>query len=650
MVAKMMKWSPWPPPSAAAAKKFLVKAKQIKLQGFVDDGADDDRREKVMAVEMKWKGGPKHGLVPLIHRPTSKQRRKHVSGQTLVKQGEPIDWDDDEFDNTCSFSTVAKESTFGPWEVSFTLLYGAKTESKLAVVGKASLNLGELASKMEAQIEAKVPVNFNVAGGANGEATLSVCFSFVEVRDSQDSPGIVQNSTESKNMEGPKGDELAACDKERLKSPEEASADDDSDESAMFDSDVTSENELVSTSNGVDVTTSVSVKKAGFFSWKRRRLSFRPGKTKGEPLIKRTRDDDDLDSVNPYSRPEVNTIEQSCKTGENSKEKTSTSGYWEEKELTSRDGETKLKTDVFFASFDQRSDKAAGESACTALVAVIAHWLHSNQEGMPTRPKFDRLIIEGSSEWRNLCGKEDLINQYPNKHFDLETVMQAGIRPVSVLPEKSFVGFFGPEKFQSLKGCMSFDQIWDEIKGGDENNRPTLYIVSWNDHFFVLKVDSDAYYIIDTLGERLYEGCDRAYIMRFDDSTVMKGKVDSEGVGSSEPTKVDRERVGSEEPTNSGDVSEGEICRGKECCREFIKRFFAAIPLRELESEEEKEPVSYFALHQRLQIEFNFSSSLSSSSSVSSLATSTSVSSLFSESSLATSSVSSIFSEESADL
>lgn len=362
---------------------------------------------------------------------------------------------------------------------------------------------------------------------------------------------------------------------------------------------------------------------------------------------------------------EVNSIEQSCKTGENSKEKTSTSGYWEEKELTSRDGETKLKTDVFFASFDQRSYKAAGESACTALAAVIAHWLHSNQEGMPTRPEFDQLIIEGSSEWRNLCGKEALINQYPNKHFDLETVMQAGIRPVSVLLEKSLVGFFGPEKFESLKGFMSFDQIWDKIRSGDEDTRPGLYIVSWNDHFFVLKVDSDAYYIIDTLGERLHEGCDRAYIMKFDDSTVMKGKVDSERVGSSEPTKVDRERVGSEEPTNSGDVSEGEICRGKECCREFIKRFFAAIPLRELESEEEKEPVSYFALHRRLQIEFNFSSSLSSSSSASSLATSTyvsslfsesslatstSVSSLFSESSLATSSVSSLFSEESTDL
>ncbi|KAF5936289.1 hypothetical protein HYC85_027418 [Camellia sinensis] len=44
----------------------------------------------------------------------------------------------------------------------------------------------------------------------------------------------------------------------------------------------------------------------------------------------------------------------------------STIGHWEEKKLVSRDGQAKLKANVFFASFDQRSDKAAGESACAA--------------------------------------------------------------------------------------------------------------------------------------------------------------------------------------------------------------------------------------------------------------------------------------------
>ncbi|GMQ03038.1 hypothetical protein CsSME_00049002 [Camellia sinensis var. sinensis] len=88
----------------------------------------------------------------------------------------------------------------------------------------------------------------------------------------------------------------------------------------------------------------------------------------------------------------------------------STTGHWEEKDLVSRDGQAKLKANVFFASFDQRSDKAAGESACTVLAAVIANWLQSNQDNMPTRAQFDRLIVEGSSEWRKLCDNQDLIN------------------------------------------------------------------------------------------------------------------------------------------------------------------------------------------------------------------------------------------------
>ncbi|CAL5443704.1 unnamed protein product [Camellia sinensis] len=295
----------------------------------------------------------------------------------------------------------------------------------------------------------------------------------------------------------------------------------------------------------------------------------------------------------------------------------STTGHWEEKELVSRDGRAKLKANVFFASFDQRNDKAARESACTTLVAVIASWLQSNQENMPTRAQFDRFIVEGSSKWRMLCDNQDLINQFANKHFDIETVLQARLCPISVLHEKSFIGFFGPEKFETLKGVMSFDQIWDEIKRNAEgdNDMPRIYIVSWNDHFFVLKVDINAYYIIDIFGERLFEGCNQAYILRFDDSALMHGKEEKEGVSSDQ-------------------ASEDEIYNNKECCREFMKRFLTAIPLRELESEEKKEPVSYLALHQRLQIEFNFTTSLSLS---------------WSSSPSSTNSTSSLFSNESTD-
>ncbi|KAI7988694.1 IAA-amino acid hydrolase ILR1-like 1 [Camellia lanceoleosa] len=184
--------------------------------------------------------------------------------------------------------------------------------------------------------------------------------------------------------------------------------------------------------------------------------------------------------------------------------------------------------------------------------------------------------------------------------------------PIDPILAATNILFFGPEKFETLKGVMSFDQIWDEINKNAEgdNDIPRIYIVSWNDHFFVLKVDVNAYYIIDTFGERLFEGCNQAYILRFDDSALMRGKVEKKGVSSDQ-------------------ASEDEICSGKECCREFMKRFLVAIPLRELESEEKKELISYFALHQRLQIEFKFTTSLSLSSS-SSASSTNSTSSLFS--------------------
>lgn len=171
-----------------------------------------------------------------------------------------------------------------------------------------------------------------------------------------------------------------------------------------------------------------------------------------------------------------------------------------------------------------------------------------------------------------------------------------------MLPDESFVGFFGPEKFEALKGAMSFDEIWGEVS--KNSGHPQVYIVSWNDHFFVLNAEVDAYYIIDTLGERLYEGCENAYILRFDETTVMYANKEKE--------KVNEGEIEGKKGDETKEENEEIICRGKECCREFMKRFLVAIQLKELESEEEKERVSYYSLHQRLQIEFNFSTCLPS--------------------------------------
>lgn len=254
---------------------------------------------------------------------------------------------------------------------------------------------------------------------------------------------------------------------------------------------------------------------------------------------------------------------------------------WETREFVSRDAETSLRTPVFFASIDQRDDSAGGESACTALVAVLAAALHANHPAMPSRPELDALIRDGSSEWRRLCGDEAHMERFPNRHFDLETVLAARTRPIAVRHDRAFVGFFQPESFASLSGAMSFDDIWREISTASRGpGDADVYIVGWNDHFFVLKAESDCYHVIDTLGERLFEGCDKAYMLRFDASSEMHSL--------------------------SSPESEEVIVTGKECCGEFVKRFLAAIPLREELQIEQSGCDAAGAPHRRLQIEFHF--------------------------------------------
>ncbi|XP_047258753.1 uncharacterized protein LOC124890952, partial [Capsicum annuum] len=67
-------------------------------------------------------------------------------------------------------------------------------------------------------------------------------------------------------------------------------------------------------------------------------------------------------------------------------------GRLEQKQIISRDGQMNLQTQIFFASIDQRSERAAGENACTTLVAVIADWFHCNHEDMPIKSQLDSLI------------------------------------------------------------------------------------------------------------------------------------------------------------------------------------------------------------------------------------------------------------------
>ncbi|XP_061337351.1 uncharacterized protein LOC133284367 isoform X1 [Gastrolobium bilobum] len=391
--------------------------------------------------------------------------------------------------------------------------------------------------------------------------------------------------------------------------------------------------------------------------WRKRKLSFRSPKSKGEPLLKKAYGEEGGDDID-FDRRQLSS-DESISLGTHKTEDDSCAnrssvsefgddnfaiGSWEQKEVLSRDGHMKLQTQVFFASIDQRSERAAGESACTALVAVIADWFQNNQDLMPIKSQFDSLIREGSLEWRSLCEHQTYRERFPDKHFDLETVIQAKIRPLSVVSQKSFIGFFHPEgmdmdegRFDFLHGAMSFDNIWDEISHiGQEctnNGEPQVYIISWNDHFFILKVEADSYCIIDTLGERLYEGCNQAYILKFDSSTVIY-KMQDVNQPSDEKTTSDLQTVAEVLDQNERQIQQinGKevdsvvvetekqlkndqevevVCRGKEACKEYIKSFLAAIPIRELQADVKK-GISSTPLHHRLQIEFHYTQLLQS--------------------------------------
>lgn len=397
--------------------------------------------------------------------------------------------------------------------------------------------------------------------------------------------------------------------------------------------------------------------------WRKRKLSFRSSKAKSEPLLKKYYGDEGGDDIDHDRRQLSSSSDESSfgvcelihtlhlmlcceyiycfntmyllsllqllKAEENQAsvsqfgEDIFAVGRWEQKELVSRDGQLKLEAQVFFSTIDQRSERAAGESACTALVAVIADWFQSNPNEMPIKSQLDSLIREGSLEWRNLCENETYRERFPDKHFDLETVLQAKIRPLSVLSEKSYIGFFHPQgiieegEFDFLEGAMSFDSIWDEISQSvlDDNNttEPTIYILSWNDHFFILKVEKDAYYIIDTLGERLFEGCNQAFILKFDRDTAIHRIIPTETKGSSSDDKKPKDTKEAITASEGGETvvlrNEDEstvLCKGKESCKEYIKTFLAAIPIRELQADMKKGLMKSTPIHHRLQIEFHY--------------------------------------------
>lgn len=198
---------------------------------------------------------------------------------------------------------------------------------------------------------------------------------------------------------------------------------------------------------------------------------------------------------------------------------------WFSKKITSRGQDREAYSsfvDAFFASMDQKSSSAGGEAACSTLAVALSCWILRRDGALPTgRGEFDRILRAGCRHWQNLCRSPSNQRKFPDLHFDLDTVLASQQQKIKIAVDHSasYVGFFRAAGVSSealedlLDATMPLEDIWREIDMGD---RPATYIVGWNDHWFVVHVGKDGYcYLADTLGEKLGEGCDLAFMLRF---------------------------------------------------------------------------------------------------------------------------------------
>ena len=202
----------------------------------------------------------------------------------------------------------------------------------------------------------------------------------------------------------------------------------------------------------------------------------------------------------------------------------------------------------------------------------------------PPRFALDFIVTGAAREWRRLCADAALVARFPDKHFDLDTAAALHV-PFSVEAEArasaaesdrsatseagddatretpltptgtkqktggetrgllrakihhgaSFVGFLRPPGVAkgdspALDALAEAAPPLETIVAALAASAPSTYAVSWNDHFFLLHFRREAgetvAYVMDSLGERLCEGCRRAYVLRFDGESL-GGKADT---------------------------------------------------------------------------------------------------------------------------
>ena len=251
-----------------------------------------------------------------------------------------------------------------------------------------------------------------------------------------------------------------------------------------------------------------------------------------------------------------------------------------------------LPVEICFANIDQCSEGVDGHAACSTLAVAIASWMKNSPSLVPDKEgELDQLIREGSRVWREIFEDEsnEISKRFPDMHLDLETAAQAWAQKRSqttcIDASKSFIGFLMPKDMSLSKwlkdateGFLTFDQILEQAM---QTQNQDVYVVAWNDHFFVIRICSpELIYLVDTLGVRLYDGCSKAFIVRFETDS----ETDSET--STESGSV----LGKDNPLDSGEgapnsAEQNQVAHtAKDKCKTFFRNVLARSTLDEVVS------------------------------------------------------------------
>ena len=203
-------------------------------------------------------------------------------------------------------------------------------------------------------------------------------------------------------------------------------------------------------------------------------------------------------------------------------------GFWSRLEVALADevdGDgASVTADVGFGTFDQRSVMAGGASACALLAVANAAWLHSRPDKAPTTSKLDELMRRGCATWRVLCTKP-VSGPFPGGRFDLAAALAAppamsSLPRLEFAPGGSYVAFLQPpgcppgvcatldamhEAAASLEACLE----------AGSRAAPAAAVLSMLDHHVALRFEvGGSVLLVDTLGNRLFEGNTRSYALR----------------------------------------------------------------------------------------------------------------------------------------